>query len=262
MESKNFDFEKFDIPLETEWIGRNFYYVDEMDSTNSFLLDSANNITQEGSLVLAEFQKKGKGRLEREWHSKKAQNLTFSMLLLNEKFIQKHINVVNLGSAVIVANAIENLFQIRTNLKWPNDILINNRKISGILLESSSSGNKINKLAIGIGINVNQTKFPDGFNIPPTSVKLETDNTADREKLLAEFLNLFEEMLGKIGNDHNAILRDWQLKCRMLGEKVTIKTFDSEIYGTAEDINDEGLLLLRKQNGKIEKISFGDVTVL
>jgi BirA family transcriptional regulator, biotin operon repressor / biotin---[acetyl-CoA-carboxylase] ligase len=175
-----FNIETFDIKLSTEYIGRNFIYAEEVDSTNSFLMDKNSGYNQNGTVLLAEKQLAGRGRMERVWYSHKDQNLTFSILLKGNKKINKKINLVNFAAALAVSFSIENLYQLRTELKWPNDVLISGKKVSGILIESSSSGSRIDRIVVGIGINVNQTVFQGKFNIEPTSVRSELNDDIDR----------------------------------------------------------------------------------
>ncbi len=256
-----FNLESFDIKLNTEFIGRNFIYSEEIDSTNSFLLNKENKFSTDGTVLLAEKQTKGRGRKDRVWYSTKGQNLTFSILLTSKKIYAKKFNLINFAASLSVALAIENLFQLKTELKWPNDVLISGKKIAGILLESTSKGSKIERLVIGIGINVNQAVFQGVYNIPPTSLKAELNDNIDREKLLAEFLNTFEEMLEKIKTNPNEILRDWKARCRLIGEKILIEGGEKTKYGIFDDLDEEGFLLLNVR-GKIEKVHFGDVSVV
>ena len=255
-----FNLENFDIKLNTELIGRNFIYSEEVESTNSVLLDKKSKFNFDGTVLLAEKQTQGKGRKNRVWLSPKGHNLTFSILLTNRKLFDKNFNLINFGTSLAVAQAIENLYQLRTELKWPNDILINSKKVAGILLESASSGNKIERLVIGIGLNVNQTLFQGNFNIPPTSIKNELNQTIEREKLLAEILNIFEETLDKINLYPKDVLREWKARCRMIGEKISITDGENVQYGIFDDLDDEGYLLLKSRD-KIEKIHFGDVSM-
>ncbi len=255
-----FNLESFDIKLNTELIGRNFIYSEEIDSTNTFLINKNNKFNNDGTVLLAEKQNTGRGRKDRVWYSAKGQNLTFSILLTNKKYLGDKFNLINFAASLSVANAIENLYQLRTELKWPNDVLVNGKKIAGILLESISQGNKIERLVIGIGVNVNQVMFQGSYNLPPTSIKLETNDSIDRERLLAELLNTFEETLNKLDNLSNEVIRDWKTKCRLIGEKISIIENEKVKYGIFDDLDENGFLLL-KNKGKIEKIHFGDVSL-
>ncbi len=256
-----FDLEFFDIKLDTEVIGRNFIYAEEVDSTNSVLLDKSNNkFDRDGTVVLSEKQNEGRGRKDRIWYSTKGMNLTFSILLKDRDFSGRRINLINFVSSLAVAMAIENLYQLRIELKWPNDVLINGKKTAGILIESSSAGKKIERVVTGIGINVNQTSFQGNFKIPPTSIKEESGNNIEREMLLAETLNIFEEILQWIDDKPDEILKDWKARCRMIGEKISVTEGDQVRYGIFDDIDDEGFLIL-KTGRKLEKIYFGDVSI-
>ena len=256
-----FDLELFDIKLDTEVIGRNFIYAEEVDSTNSVLLDKSNNkFDIDGTVVLSEKQNEGRGRKDRVWYSTKGMNLTFSILLKDRDFSGRRINLINFTSSLAVAMAIENLYQLKIELKWPNDVLISGKKTAGILIESSSAGKKIERVVTGIGINVNQTSFQGIYKIPPTSIKQESGNNIDREVLLAEVLNIFEEILQWIDDKPNEILKDWKARCRMIGEKISVTEGDQVRYGIFDDIDDEGFLILRTGR-KFEKIYFGDVSI-
>lgn len=255
-----FNIEAFDIKLNTEFIGRNFIYADEVVSTNTLLLDKKNNYNSNGTVLLAEKQTKGRGRKDRVWYSAPESNLTFSILLTKDRLLFNSINFLNFAASLSVATAIENLYQLKTSLKWPNDVLINSKKTSGILIESISQGSKIERVVIGIGVNVNQNSFQGTFNYPPTSIRNELGHNVDREKLMAEILNNFETLIEKIKVDKKELLKDWKLRCDMIGEKISIMENDKEIFGIFDDIDDEGFLLLKTKD-KIEKIHFGDVTL-
>ena len=253
-----FNIEEFDIKLDTEYIGRNFIYCDELESTNTVLLTSK-EFSQNGTVLLSEFQSKGRGRKERTWISSAGQNLTFSILVKSD--IKDHkINLINFGASLAVSQSLENLFQLDVELKWPNDVLVNNKKIAGILLESTSKGNKVNKIAVGIGINVNQANFPGKFDIQPTSVRREFHASVSREKLLSETLNNYEVILDMIDKESEKILNDWRTRCKMIGEKVKIVDDNKVKSGIFEDIDSNGFLIL-KTGDKREKIHFGDVSL-
>lgn len=253
-----FNIEDFDIKLDTKNLGRNFIYSEEIPSTNSFLLNNLEDFNH-GTTILSEFQQEGKGRLNRPWFSNKGQNLTFSILLA-KNINRYNPNHISLAASLAVSYAIENLFQLKTNLKWPNDVLINNKKVSGILLESSSQGSEITKIVIGIGINVNQTKFIGDFKLQPTSVKFELKKEIQRERLLSEILNVFENLIRDPKECSKKVLNDWRDKCRMIGEPVSITIGDEKKYGIFYDLDANGFLIL-KSGDKIEKITSGDVSI-
>ncbi len=257
MESE-FNLEIFDLKLDTDVIGRNFIYSEEVSSTNTLLIDKAvANI--HGTTLLAEKQLKGHGRKDRLWYSMKGMNLTFSVLLMNKKYFTERFNLINFAAGLATALSIENLFQLKTELKWPNDVLINGKKVSGILIESSSKGEKLERVVVGIGLNVNQTIFQGNFNIPPTSLRNETGHTIEREMFLAELLNVFEETLESVYKNPNWILKEWKQRCRMIGEKISVTEDEKVKYGIFDDIDENGFLLLRT-NKKTEKIYSGDVS--
>ncbi len=253
-----FKIEEFDIKLDTDYIGRNFIYCDEVGSTNTMLLASKDS-DKNGTVLLAEYQSKGRGRKEREWISSSGQNLTFSILLKGE-FKEQKINLINLSAAIAVAQSIENLYQLNVELKWPNDVLIHKKKIAGILLESVSKANKIARVVVGIGINVNQPNFPGQFEIPPTSVRKEFHSIANREKLLSEVLNNFEAMLELSKKSGKKVLSDWRNRCKMLGEKIKIVDGDQVKTGIFDDVDENGFLILRNGDNT-EKIHYGDVSL-
>ena len=255
-----FNLENFDIKLETELIGRNFVYCEEIDSTNSELLTNKHQYKKSGTVLLAEKQFKGKGRKDRSWQSAKGLNLTFSILLGRDNISELNLNHLNLAASLAVASAIENLFQLRIEFKWPNDVLINGKKVAGILIETSVKGSKIERAVIGVGMNLNQVLFQGEFNFPPTSLKLETGLVINRETVLSEVLNLFEELLQKLPLHSESILDDWREKCKMIGDVINVTDGDNTKTGVFHDIDDDGYLLL-KRNDAIEKIHFGDVSI-
>ena len=127
---------------------------------------------------------------------RKNHSITFS-ILLTENISASTINIINLASSLAVAHSLENLYQLDVRLKWPNDVLIATRKVCGILVESVSKGDKLERVVVGIGVNVNQPMFEGGFNIPPTSIRKEFGRVVSRERLIAEILNEFEKLLKK-----------------------------------------------------------------
>lgn len=252
--------EDFDIKLNTEYIGRTFVYAEELSSTNTFLMDKKNGYNNNGTVVLAEKQTSGKGRKDRVWYSAPETNLTFSILLTKDKFLNNNSSLINFAASLAVAFSIENLYQLKTELKWPNDVLLDGKKTSGILIESTSQGNKIERFVVGIGVNVNQPSFQGTFNYPPTSIRIELGRNVERERFLAEILNNFELLLERIKSNKIEVINDWKAKCKMIGEKISVVENDSEKFGIFYDIDEEGFLLLKTRDG-IEKVHYGDVSL-
>lgn len=257
-----FRFEDFDIKLDTEFIGRNFFYVEEVESSNLVLLNDK-SMDFDGAVLLAEKQTNGRGRKDRKWYSLADQNLTFS-ILLKKKFKGNKVNIVNFCSSLAVATTLENLFQLKISLKWPNDVLADGKKISGILLDSVSKGAVIEKVVTGIGLNVNQSGFQGQYVIPPTSIKIEAPQEEQldisRERVLSELLNNFEEIYLRAEERPQSIMDDWKQRCKMIGEKITIEDTNVSLSGVFEDIDEDGFLLLQVKD-KIERIHFGDVSL-
>lgn len=255
-----FQIEQFDIKLDTDFIGRNFIYCDEIESTNSYLKEQSDIKYTNGTVVLAEYQLKGKGRMNREWQSQKGQNLTFSILINESKLLPNNLHIINLSASLAVALTIEKHHGVKTTLKWPNDVLINSKKTAGILLESVYEGSKPKKLIIGIGININQALFSNKFNMPATSLRNEIGKNVSREYFLAECLNTVEEILNKTISDPKNVVDEWRLHCDMLGKRIIVVENDDVKDGILEEVNDDGYLLL-KIKGKTEIIHFGEVSI-
>ncbi len=258
MVSNTFVLEEMDIKLDTEYIGTNFIFCDEINSTNERLL-TEEAITQHGTVLLAENQFVGRGRLGRKWISEKNMSLTFS-ILLTENIKANNLNLINLGISLAVAKSLKNLYQLDVSLKWPNDVLISNRKVSGILLESVTRGDKIDRVVVGIGINVNQPTFEGKLLIPPTSVRREFGKPVKRERLISEVLNEFEIILEQLEKDPTIVLESWRSKCDWIGEMVRVINGNEELYGLFENIDSDGFLLLQQKDGT-KKILSGDVSL-
>jgi len=223
-------------------------------------MDKKNGYNNNGTVVLAEKQTSGKGRKDRVWYSSPETNLTFSILLTKDKFLNNNSSLINFAASLAVAFSIENLYQLKTELKWPNDVLLDGKKTSGILIESTSQGNKIERFVVGIGVNVNQPSFQGTFNYPPTSIRIELGKNVERERFLAEILNNFELLLERIKSNKNEVINDWKAKCKMIGEKISVVENDSEKFGIFYDIDEEGFLILKTRDG-IEKVHYGDVSL-
>ncbi len=245
--------------LTTKLIGKDIVSFETIDSSNTYAKTLSDADAKNGMIIIAEEQTGGRGRFDRKWESQKERNLTFSILLKPESAVDK-IGLLPLLTASAVAKAIEVVTSLEVECKWPNDILINGKKTCGILIESTST-HKINRIIVGIGLNVNQELFPAGIRLTATSLKNELGKTIDRIYLLVEILKRSEDMYFKfIQNETDEYLKDWMSRCKMFGKEISVSYFEKQINGKALRIDSDGSLILKSEENEIKLFS-GDVTI-
>jgi len=180
----------------------------------------------------------------------------------------EQVQKITLAAANVIAEAVETFLEKNgmnkpdIKLKWPNDLLIRKRKVSGILIESILNGKEITALAAGCGINVNldSSEFPDSVRSTAASLKEETKQEISREDFLAHFLNLFEEFYTKWERtDYAGVVDTWKSRCSSIGSQVKIKLYDKEIESYFEDISERGYLLYRTAENDIQELVSGEV---
>ncbi|MBI5100123.1 MAG: biotin--[acetyl-CoA-carboxylase] ligase [Nitrospirae bacterium] len=257
--------EKFDTVFHGDIIGKEIIFLESTTSTNDVAMKTGRKRENpEGIVVIADSQTHGKGRLGREWVSPPGVNLYFTVLL-RPPFPPGEASILTLTAAVAVVSAIRNYTGVNAGIKWPNDILVNGKKAGGILLEMKAAKNRINLLAAGIGLNVNMPLYelPEDITSLSTSLKMETGESVDRVrlfgKILAEIENTYKILLN--GNKR-ALINEWIRLNSTLTKKVTVKSPDKIISGLAENINDNGELIIRLPDGKTETVNAGDVTIV
>ncbi|MCM8801673.1 MAG: biotin--[acetyl-CoA-carboxylase] ligase, partial [Candidatus Omnitrophica bacterium] len=228
-----------------------------VNSTMDIAFDLGLKNTPEGTLFLAEAQTKGRGRLGRTWSSPKYKGIYMS-LILKPKIPPYQASLLTLVSAVAVAEAIENLTGLSVQIKWPNDILINQKKLGGILTELNAEMDQIHFAVIGIGINVNNDK--KNLIAGATSLREQKKERINRVELLKEILFRLEEnyLLWK-DKGSSAIIKKWHLYDITLGKRIKIFLHKGTLEGQALDIDLDGSLLVRDDTGLIHKITAGDV---
>ena len=185
------DIEVIKKNLNTDFLGRNIIYVEEIDSTQDEVKRRANEL-QDGTYIITDKQIKGKGTHDRIWYDRGYENICGSFILKPECDITKINNLTKLIAECIV-RTINNLYGIKLDIKEPNDVIYNSKKIAGILTESITYNNIVRSIVIGIGFNVNQTEFQDSIIDIATSLKNETGNDYKREIIISEFFNVFEK---------------------------------------------------------------------
>lgn len=247
--------------LETGWLGRPYHYLDTTTSTNDHALLLAAQGAPNGTVVVAEEQTKGRGRLRRDWLSMPNRGIHISILLRNPLPVRVAPQTTYLA-AVALVKVLRSKFGLRASIKWPNDVLIGSRKVAGILTEMQSDQDYSRFVVIGIGINVNYStdELGQSFRYPATSIAIEIGNTVKRQHVLLGFLNQlekeYEEFLDK---GPAAVISQLETYSGILGKSITVLCGDREISGKAEGFTPEGALLLLRSDGERETIWVGDV---
>ena len=251
-----FDFE-VTRDLGTKFIGKKIYYFDSLPSTMDEALKLGLENAPEGSLVLAEAQTKGKGRLGRIWFSPKYKGIYLS-LILRPKIIPSEASILTLLSAVSVCDAIKKICAVDIQIKWPNDILINNKKVGGILTQLNAETDRVGIVAIGIGINVNNDKKT--LIAGATSLKEQVKENVSRVELVRQLLRQLEMEYRLFQHKGSKpIFERWRQHSITLGRRVKVYTQNKHYEGEALDIDVDGGLIIRNDAGLNTKVTAGDV---
>jgi len=252
--------EDLENKIYTKLIAKKIFAFEALSSTNDFAKRLAQNGEHDGTLVLTNEQTKGRGRQGRSWYAPPNSGLWFSIILKPIQPAQK-FGIVSLLAAVALAKTIEQMTSLKPALKWPNDILINSKKLSGILLENQFSNNRHASLVLGIGINVNQkgTDFPEEIRKTATSLREQIKHEIDRVDLLIELLHYLEHFYFEFNNGNsNLIINAWKERCPFLDKCFSVKQNGDEIEGRFENLDEYGRMALRLHNGRIKYLSAGE----
>ncbi len=251
--------------LKTKLIGKRVYYFEEIDSTQNFAQNIAADKKENGTIIIAEKQTSGRGRLDRKWTSPKG-GIWFS-LIIHPKFDVSSSTLIPILSAVALSKSIKSVLDIETEVKWPNDITMNGKKVAGVLVDASFQTNSIDYLILGIGINFDidakklekrLTKTPNFYGID--SLREKEDKTPPK-KLLKEFLLQFEKNLFQLDKgEKSKIIKEWTKRAAGIGKKITINTSNGKISGISQGIDNDGALKIKTRN-EIKKIYVGDVVL-
>jgi BirA family biotin operon repressor/biotin-[acetyl-CoA-carboxylase] ligase len=247
--------------LNCRLIGQKVISFTETDSTNVQARRIAEEGGIEGTVVVADQQNSGRGRLGRRWESPSGVNLYCSILLRPQIPVQQAPQLTFL-SAVTVVETLKEVCQLTAEVKWPNDILVNGAKISGLLNEMSAETEQIHFVILGVGINLNMTasQFPDGLNYPATSVLLETGKPVDRLVFLRAFLQRLDLYYAEFLQEGFAPIRDrWENLCNLINVQVEVDQGSHHCCGTVVGLDSDGALRLQLEDGKVERILAGDV---
>ncbi len=264
------------MALCTTTLGRSLHIVEETSSTNSAALALAQQGAVDGTVVIAEAQTSGRGRLGRHWHSPQGKNLYASILLRRAPLptdVSRWLSWAPLLSAVAVARGIQVVTALKPSLKWPNDILLGQRKVGGLLCESSGMGSAQPVVIVGIGVNVNMWRdaFPEDLRDLATSLAAEAGHPFDRTSLLAMILSELELRYDAFFSGTSAdIQHEYVLRCSTIGQAVRADLAHGEwIEGQATSLADDGSLRIlvedssdARKRGSVVVLRAGDVTHL
>ena len=250
--------------LQTDTIGRKIYYFDTIDSTQNFALKLSQKPHENGSVVIAERQTKGRGRLNRKWVSPKGG--IWASILLKPNFELSQTSLFPMITSLALSIAIEKRLKIKPELKWPNDLTVKGKKVAGILIDIAIESNKIDYLVIGVGINfrVSPSKISKLVKRPQRNYEITTLLKENQEgnpvELVQQFLYELEQMYNKvISNSIGEIRKNWIKRSSTIGKNVTVTTTTGLLKGKAIGIDETGALLLSNR-GKIQRLLAGDIT--
>lgn len=249
--------------LDTRVIGKkNIFHYREIDSTNARARDLADQGAPEGTLVMAEKQTRGRGSKGRTWFSPSVGGI-YASLILRPSLLSKEAPQITFLTAVAAAEAIRGCTQLHVRIKWPNDLLVNGKKLAGILTEIHADREVLRYAVAGIGINVNIPGFPPEISGTATSLLIETGRRFPRADVLRAFLREEENRLIQLRTEgFSPILGRWKELADTIGRPIRVEMADTSFEGWAEDVDPEGVLILRDRKGFFHRILSGDVVLL
>jgi len=238
---------------------------DSVESTNDLAMSLATRgVIAPGTVLVADRQTKGKGRLGRTWESPAGANIYMS-LLIRPDLEPRDTTMLTVLSAVAGALALRRLCSLPISIKWPNDLVISNRKLGGILTEVRADPDRVALAVIGMGINVNMygRDLPESIRDIATSVRMETKKIHPRNEIIIQLLREFEHWYSILKKEGKKPLLDaWRNNSFTLGRKVNVVMQDISLSGIAEDIDNNGMLILKMRSGKRKTICSGDISFL
>ena len=247
--------------LNTKIFGKNIFSFDTLNSTNTFAKSLSKEEVPHGTLIIAEEQTAGRGRLQRNWVSPAGKNLLFSIILYPDFGIEK-ISLLPFAGSLAIADAIETITGLSSTCKWPNDVLINGKKVCGMLLESSLGNSVQEKIILGIGLNVNQEEFSEELKFKASSLQIESGIVINRVTLLQKILEELENRYEQLSHfPAQQLLNDWRMKALLFGKKITVLESEFSFTATAIDVNEDGSLIIETEDGQKRNIFSGDVSL-
>ncbi|MEM3579049.1 MAG: biotin--[acetyl-CoA-carboxylase] ligase [Candidatus Bathyarchaeia archaeon] len=255
--------DKVQEKLKTKLFGKYIFFSREVGSTNDWARELAELGAPEGTIAIAETQTAGRGRLGRKWISPKG-GLWFSIILKPELKPQETIKLVFLAG-LAVAETIRELYGLKTETKWPNDVLVDGRKVCGILSEMKTLGENVDYAIIGIGVNANldfEKDFPEELRETATTIQKALGKKIALEELFKALLEKMDSLYQIfLKEGFTPILKGWKGFASFLGSQVEVSCDGEKFVGTASDINDDGALVLRLKDGSVKRFFVGEISL-
>jgi len=252
---------EIDPLLRTEWMGKKVHYFNSVHSTNSTAYQLALDGAKEGEVVIGESQEKGRGRLGRQWVSPPFLNLYLSVVL-RPKIPPHQASLITFMAAVAAAETIERHSGLAPSIKWPNDLLLREKKVAGLLNEIHSETDRIHFIILGMGVNLNMDakEFPKDIRTQATSLKAEKGRPVSRKAFAALLLEELERWYDIFLEEGGApVLKAWRDRAQIQGKEVRVTSFDEVLIGRAVDVDSDGALILETRGGERKRIVAGDV---
>lgn len=242
------------LPLcfEKKWQER-IHYHPVIDSTMDEARKLARKKAAHFSVVIAEEQTQGRGRMSRQWFSNRG-GLWFTLILRPLQMPPMLSYIYNFAASLSLSRSLKQLFDLDISVKWPNDLLLGKRKLSGLLSEMETRGDLVEFINIGIGLNVNN--HPEKHEPRAISLSSAVGRDLDRKKIMTTFLNDFEQLT--LDLNPGLIMQQWKAQTSTIGSQVRIETLNREYHGKALDVADDGTLIIEDQAGRTHRIVYGD----
>lgn len=253
-----------ELSLTTKQIGRKIHFFETTRSTNLAAATFAEQGAEHGTLIVADQQTAGKGRMERKWFSPAKRNIYASLILRPQVSDPMHLATLPILSGFVIVESIAHLFpQLDPKIKWPNDIWIQEKKLCGILCEMQIQGNKTPVIILGIGININFSSdlLPKELLSTATSLQIETGHLCSRPELLSMILNTFEPLYGQWEKEGLApFLPDLQKRDALKGQEISMALTNEPLRGIGNGIRSDGGLRILLPNGRESIVYSGEAT--
>lgn len=260
--SAKFDVDLFNHQLQTSWLGHEFIYLEETDSTNTYLKNIPSSDLTHGTVVLADHQLKGRGQYERTWEAEPFKNLTFTIAFRPK--VGERLNLLSLAVAYSITSVLSEYVNEKVWLKWPNDILIDGKKVGGLLTECTFNGSNPDRVLIGFGLNVGQTQFSNDIKNKATSLHRLSNRPISREELLNKLLLRIEHAYQRWHKHDETLKRDISKNIVGYGEWV-----DVSINGVIPNqkfkfigVNSNGELLMLNEQLDVNKFVYEQVRII